>query len=106
MFLEAGGGNFSEILGVLPHRDNSQLLPELFVVNTVQAPVAGFFPHLPQLQEYWLIACSGLFLLQCFPEWGFVEPSFPTAALQEHLTAVGCAPGHIDRESRPAQWSC
>lgn len=30
-----------EILGVLLHRDNSQLLPEIFVVNIVQTPAAG-----------------------------------------------------------------
>lgn len=45
------------------------------------------------------MACSGLFLLQCFPEWGFAEPSFPTAVLSERAAAVGHAPGYADSES-------
>lgn len=33
-----------EILGMLPHRDNSQLLPEVVVTNLIQASLAAFPP--------------------------------------------------------------
>jgi len=50
-----------EILGMLPHRDNSQLLPEVFVVNIVQAALAGFFPHLPQAHRMLWVVSTAVF---------------------------------------------
>ncbi|NWY58772.1 DCD2B protein, partial [Chionis minor] len=46
--------------------------------GTKNSQVAGFFsPHLPQLQEYWLVACSGCFYHSVFRNGDLLSPPFP-----------------------------